>query len=184
MSKNQTVSDLQPAPYNPRKITDKQLSMLAKSLREYGDLSGVVVNVRTGRIVGGHQRVKCLDPKWEIIKTTSTDKTGTVATGTIKTPFGALSYREVNWAEKKEAAANIAANKHGGDFDLPKLKEIIIDLDDGEFDTELLGFNQHEIELMVTATKQDPEPDGATAKKGEIITCPACGHEFSVLKEA
>ncbi len=41
------IKDLKPAAYNPRKITDAQLARLKKSLEEFGDLSGIVVNVRT-----------------------------------------------------------------------------------------------------------------------------------------
>jgi hypothetical protein len=180
------VSDLKPAAYNPRKITEKQLSMLKKSMVEFGDLSGIVKNVRTGNLVGGHQRIKNLDPSWQIFKQSHTDKTGTVAIGYVETPAGRWSYREVDWPQKKEAAANISANQQGGEFDMPKLKEIIIDLDDGSMDMELLGFNSHELELMMTAIKPDEGPVSGGEQEPEkpnIILCPKCGHEFSVLKK-
>jgi hypothetical protein len=129
--------------------------MLKKSMREFGDLSGIIRNVKTGNLIGGHQRIKNLDPSWPIVKIHHTDKVGTVALGYIDTPEGRWQYREVDWPEKKEAAANVAANQHGGEFDMPLLREIIIELDDGAFDTELFGFNSHEIELMMTAVHQD-----------------------------
>jgi hypothetical protein len=151
----QKIADLIPSPYNPRKITDKQLSMLKKSMTEFGDLSGIIRNVQTGNLIGGHQRIKNLDPSWPIISQPHTDKTGTIALGYIETPEGRWQYREVDWPEKKEAAANVAANQHGGEFDMPKLREIIIELDDGSLDTELFGFNSHELELMMTAVHQD-----------------------------
>ena len=160
MESKKAIRNLVPSPYNPRKITDKQLSMLKKSMAEFGDLSGIVVNVRSGHIVGGHQRVKNLDPSWLIIKAPHADKVGTVALGHIETPWGRWQYREVDWPEKKEAAANIAANKHGGEFDLGKLREIVITLDDGSLDMELTGFNSHEIELMMTAVHDlDPKAE-------------------------
>lgn len=145
------VADLVPAPYNPRIISEKQLSMLRKSMLEFGDLSGIVKNIKTGHLVGGHQRIKNLDPSWPIVSEPHADKTGTVALGYIETPSGRWQYREVDWPEKKEAAANIAANQHGGEFDMPALKEIILTLDDGSMDMELTGFNSHELELMMTA---------------------------------
>ena len=181
---NSKISDLVPAPYNPRVISEKQLSMLKKSMQEFGDLSGIVKNIKTGHLVGGHQRVKQLDPSWEITKESHSDKVGTVALGYIETPYGRWQYREVDWSAKKEAAANVAANQQGGEFDMPKLKDIIINLDDGSMDMELLGLNSHELELMMTAIKPDePEAGEQEAEKPNIIICPKCGHEFSVLKE-
>jgi hypothetical protein len=178
---NPTVGSLNFSPYNPRKISDKQLEMLKKSMLEFGDLSGIVFNIQTQHLVGGHQRMKHLDVSWQIIKQPHSDSVGTVALGNIQTPFGLWSYREVDWPEKKEMAANIAANKHGGEFDIPVLKEIILNIDDGSMDLELTGFNRHEVELMMTATKQEKKEKNLEEKR--IIHCPACGHEFSVLEE-
>ena len=158
------VKDLKPAGYNPRKISKKQLEMLAKSLREFGDLSGVVFNVRTGRLVGGHQRVKELDPSWQIEKQEHVDATGTIAVGHIEAPWGRLSYREVDWEERKEAAANIAANKHGGEWDIPKLKDLIVELDDGSMDMELTGFDAECLQKLF----EEPQEEGSAGKAGEV----------------
>lgn len=54
------VADLVPADYNPRKISPKAMEGLKKSLAEFGAVQPIVVNERTGNIVGGHQRVKAL----------------------------------------------------------------------------------------------------------------------------
>ena len=62
------LTDLKSAGYNPRTITDEQLGWLKKSLEEFGDLSGIVFNRRTGNTVGGHQRLKCLPPDAKIEK--------------------------------------------------------------------------------------------------------------------
>ncbi len=137
------VKDLKPAKFNPRKITGKELDMLGKSMKEFGDLSGIVFNVRTGHLIGGHQRIKHLRPEWEIVKEECQDNLGTVAQGFIKTPFGDWIYREVDWPEKKEKAAMVAANRHGGEFDTPMLDEILADLDD--IDSELLGFSEEDL---------------------------------------
>jgi len=179
------IKDLKPASYNPRKITEKQLGMLKKSMDEFGDLSGIVVNVKTGNIVGGHQRVKNLDPSWPIIKQEHKDKTGTVALGYIETHAGRWLYREVSWTEKKEAAANVAANQHGGEFDMPKLKDIIINLDDGAFDMELLGFNSHELELMMTAVgeRRDTSPQLPEMKYQIIVECEGESEQIDLLQK-
>ena len=135
------IKDIKPADYNPRKINAKQLAVLKKSMAEFGDLSGIVVNSRTGNMIGGHQRIKNLDPEWPIKKNPEADDTGTIALGHVKTPWGQILYREVDWDPTKEKAANLAANKHGGEWDLPKLEIILNELKDLDFDLELTGFN-------------------------------------------
>lgn len=90
------MSGFRPAPYNPRKISPAALEGLRVSIAEFGDLSGIVVNRRTGNFVGGHQRLAALgvteipDPPPEEI--------------------GGLRVRVVDWPASKEKAANIAAN--------------------------------------------------------------------------
>jgi hypothetical protein len=52
--------ELNPAPYNPRKISDEALDGLGTSLDEFGVLSLIIWNKRSGYIVGGHQRYRKL----------------------------------------------------------------------------------------------------------------------------
>src|SRR3990170_7532280 len=114
------LTDIKSAGYNPRTITDEQLKMLNKSLQTFGDLSGIVYNRRTGNLVGGHQRLKCLptDAKIKKKELKEKTKTGTVAQGFIIFDGGEKhTYREVDWDEATEKTANIAANKHGGEWD-------------------------------------------------------------------
>ncbi|MFO0931130.1 MAG: ParB N-terminal domain-containing protein [Planctomycetota bacterium] len=54
------IADLVPAPYNPRRISDDALAGLGESIGRFGLVQPVIVNSRTGRIVGGHQRLKAL----------------------------------------------------------------------------------------------------------------------------
>jgi len=143
------VKDLKPNPLNPRKITDQKARMLSKSMKEFGDLSGVVFNCRTGQVVGGHQRIKHLDPEWGIVKKKTHDSVGTVAVGYIITPKGNWSYREVDWPKKKETAANIAANQHGADFDIPALKNLVMEVGAEPVNVELMGFNEKELSNLL-----------------------------------
>lgn len=137
------IKDLKPAAYNPRKITDAQLARLKKSLEEFGDLSGIVVNARTQTLISGHQRIKNIDADCKITKKPHTDKTGTVALGHIDTPSGRFAYREVDWPEEKEKKANIAANKHGGEFDDDLFKDLLADMKlEDPLDIELIGFDE------------------------------------------
>lgn len=146
MLKNK-VSELSPAVYNPRKISKKQLEYLKKSMIEFGDLSGIVVNAQSGQVIGGHQRIKNLEPEWQIFSRPETDNTGTIELGYVETPWGRISYRLVDWPIEKEKAANLAANKHGGEWDMPKLNLVIEDLKEIDFDLSLTGFDPGEFKF-------------------------------------
>jgi DNA modification methylase len=56
------LSTINPAEYNPRVISDDALAGLQKSLKRFGCVEPIIVNIRDDRnvIVGGHQRHKAL----------------------------------------------------------------------------------------------------------------------------
>jgi DNA modification methylase len=54
------LSELTPAPYNPRKISREALMGLSASIKRWGIVQPIVWNKRTSRIVGGHQRVRAM----------------------------------------------------------------------------------------------------------------------------
>jgi DNA modification methylase len=54
------VADLAPAEYNPRTISDEAMKGLRASLKRFGLVQPVVWNMRSERVVGGHQRLKVL----------------------------------------------------------------------------------------------------------------------------
>lgn len=54
------VAELNPAPYNPRTITDEAMAGLTISIERFGVVEPIVVNDTTGHVVGGHQRLKVL----------------------------------------------------------------------------------------------------------------------------
>lgn len=104
------IKDLDPAPYNPRTISDDAFDGLGYSLEAFGDISGIVFNRRTRHLVAGHQRVRALY-----------EKHGNLAIkgGEIRTPGGEVfRLRVVDWDEAKEKAANVAANSQllAGEF--------------------------------------------------------------------
>lgn len=138
----------QPFQNNPRQITARQKRDLEVSMATYGDLSGIVVNRRTNQIVGGNQRSSIIDlneAEIEIIEEyKSPDHQGTVAWGFVYWNYAKYSYREVQWTEEYERAANILANKLGGTWDMAVLeanwtKEELLQL--GWAKSELKWFN-------------------------------------------
>jgi hypothetical protein len=57
---NIKLSQLKPAPYNPRLLTEEAYSGLKKSIETYGLVEPIIYNEQTGHIVGGHQRYQVL----------------------------------------------------------------------------------------------------------------------------
>jgi len=141
------ISELSPAKYNPRTISSDSLGRLTKTLSERGNLQPITWNAKTGNIVGGHQRLKC---------------------------YSALGKDEVDvWAvwldDAQEKAANIALNKLSGEFDMPKLKDILEEIDVGKIDVDITGFSLEEISKMMEASMPEETESGGGEK------CLACG---------
>lgn len=122
------VKDLKYAPYNPRKISDEMLNKLKQSIEEFGYVEPIVVNKRTRHVVGGNQRLKVLND---------------LGVEEVEAVF-------VDLDDAREKALNIALNKITGEWDYPKLKDLLEELDTGEIDIELTGFDMVEIEDLMT----------------------------------
>jgi len=58
--KTMQLSDLVPSDYNPRRISDEALCGLRGSVERFGLVEPIVWNRRSGRVVGGHQRLRVL----------------------------------------------------------------------------------------------------------------------------
>lgn len=131
------VNDLKPNPKNPRTITPAKLAQLKQAMLEFGDLSGIIWNRRSQQLVGGHRRIENLQGSTVHVTKTyeKPTKTGTVAIGYVMHNGERFSYRAVDWDKHREMAANIAANKSAGEWDLPELGEWMKEL--GSFDVEL-----------------------------------------------
>ena len=167
-SGSKSIGDFNQAKYNPRKITPVQLQALNKSIEEFGDLSGVVINEKTNTIVAGHQRLKTLgNKKTKIVTQKHKDAFGTVAMGHIEVTkedgsvFN-VPLRMVHWDLRKEKLANIAANNHGGEFDNQKLGKLLAELDEKPFDIELTGFSNGAMQNMI---RRSIESDDAPKEK-------------------
>lgn len=50
------ITDLKPAPYNPRTINKKEFAGLVESLKVFGFVDPIIANRATSHIVGGHMR--------------------------------------------------------------------------------------------------------------------------------
>lgn len=131
------IGNLIAADYNPRKELkpgDKEYEKIKKSISEFGFADPVVVNSNSGKkdmyiIVGGHQRV-------------------TVAK--------ALGYTDVpcaivNLDKEHEKALNVALNKITGEWNKELLADLIMELQEADFDTAFTGFDPPEIEQLMNS---------------------------------
>lgn len=58
-----SISEINPAPYNPRKDlqpSDPEYQKLKKSILEFDLVEPLVWNEQSGNLIGGHQRLKIL----------------------------------------------------------------------------------------------------------------------------
>lgn len=139
-------SEIKNAPYNPRVITDKAMSMLKKNIKQKGLLTTLVWNQRTGHLVSGHQRLKVLD-----FLEKSEDYTISVAV--------------VDLDLKAEKEQNLFFNSTTpqGQFDSPMLMDVLKDVDPfasgfDEADLNIIGYD-FTAEALVTEVQKGAEQD-------------------------
>ncbi len=141
------IGKLNPAKYNPRKDLkpgDPEYEKLKKSMETFGYVEPIVWNKRTGNIVGGHQRLKILQEQGQT----------------------EVECVVVDFDETEEKALNVALNKVSGQWDLPKLADLISELDSELFDISLTGFDAAEIEdLFSRVHDKEIQDDGFDADK-------------------
>lgn len=171
-------------PRNPRKITAAKRAQLARTLDRFGDLGGIVFNRRSGQLVGGHQRVDVFrqDKKARVTITERIDPPnahGTAEEGYVEAMGHRFSYRVVDWDAPTEMAANLAANKGAGDFDMPEVANWMHELDAASFDLDLTLFDADERQKLVDAPTFSPV-DAEPVRLDKMVrkSCPECGHEF------
>ena len=145
--------NLTPDPVNPNTMSAEDKARMARSLAEFGDLSGIIKNTTTGLLVSGHQRTSVLtDGKIVAKQLAKPEPDGTTARGHILHLGRQYSYREVAWTPEKAHAALLAANRFGrvGQDDAAALKDILQELDTGEMDMDLTGYTAEAIEQLTT----------------------------------
>lgn len=133
------ITDLNPAEYNPRRISEEEFSKLRNSISEFGLVDPIIINLKNNRIIGGHQRYDILIE--EYANTKDNEYLNIIRLGDIGWVFPEA---ELNIpSEDYEKALNIALNNISGEWDNPKLETILNDLD---LDINLTGFQEEDIE--------------------------------------
>ncbi len=120
-------SKIKNAPYNPRYIDDEARKRLKQGLKNFGLVSTLVWNKRTGNLVSGHQRLSIMD---ELEKTQDYE----------------LQVSIIDIPKKEEMELNVQMNNTSmmGDFDIDGLTMMA---DDGA-DISMMGFSEADIDIL------------------------------------
>ena len=124
------LKELKPAAYNPRKkLTkgDKEYEKIKQSLLKFGYVDPIIVNEDL-TVIGGHQRLTVLkDLDYETAKCVI-----------------------VKLSKEDEKALNIALNKITGQWDEALLADLLLDLQESDFNLDLTGFEPPEIDDILS----------------------------------
>ena len=124
------LKELKPAAYNPRKKLkkgDKEYEKIKQSLLKFGYVDPILVNEDL-TVIGGHQRLTVLkDLDYETAKCVI-----------------------VKLSKEDEKALNIALNKITGQWDEALLADLLLDLQESDFNLDLTGFEPPEIDDILS----------------------------------
>ena len=124
------LKELKPAAYNPRKKLkkgDKEYEKIKQSLLKFGYVDPILVNEDL-TVIGGHQRLTVLkDLDYETAKCVIVDL-----------------------PKEDEKALNIALNKITGQWDEALLADLLLDLQESDFNLDLTGFEPPEIDDILS----------------------------------
>lgn len=133
------IDTLIPAEYNPRIELEPgmpEYEKLKNSIQEFGYVEPIIVNDRTGKVIGGHQRINVLKD---------------------------LGYKEVEVVhvdldDAHEKALNVALNKISGNWDAEKLEDLLRDINlNTDLDVEFTGFDSDELDTIFGGSVELPE---------------------------
>lgn len=158
--------DLVENPRNPNTHSKEQIKMLANIIHGQGWRSPITVSKRSGFITKGHCRLAAalvLDCK--------------------QVPVDLQDYD----SEAAEWADMIADNRIAelAEISLPDLKDLLIEIDAGDFDMTLTGFDAKGLEGLMTAFQpdegdgEDGGESGEGSEKGKLVKCPKCSAVFN-----
>ena len=124
------LKELKPAAYNPRKKLkkgDKEYEKIKQSLLKFEYVDPILVNEDL-TVIGGHQRLTVLkDLDYETAKCVI-----------------------VKLSKEDEKALNIALNKITGQWDEALLADLLLDLQESDFNLDLTGFEPPEIDDILS----------------------------------
>lgn len=121
------INSISLAKYNPRRISKDAHASLVASINRFGFVDPVIVNDRTGVLVGGHQRIKAAK----------------------ELNLASIPVVSVDLDEAEEKALNVALNKISGEWDMDALRSVLTDITAAGINTTVTGFTEQEINSII-----------------------------------
>ncbi len=147
-----SLVDLNPAEYNPRKISDQELLKLENSINEFGLVDPIIINLKNNKIIGGHQRYEALYNKY-------------TADNDFQPELNLIRLGDIGWvfedtelkisSEAQEKALNLALNKISGEWDTVKLQPLLEEIQLSNLDISLTGFDEIELGELNTDIEKE-----------------------------
>ncbi len=163
------VDDLKPHPKNPRDHTEEQVKEIAKSIKAHGWGRPIIIS-----------------SDYYILAGEGAYLAATEELHLLSVPYKFLEPKRKH-DEPEAISYMLADNKLGekSDWDYGKLETNFNDLKVAGFDVELSGFDNSNINELLTPLNfgedvdlEDSEP--LPVKKPKMVTCPECGETFEL----
>ena len=104
------LKDIKEASYNPRQISKFMREKLIQSIKEFGCVQPLILNKRSGQLIGGHQRLNVLKelygPEYEV------------------------DVVQLDLDENKEKALNLSLNRVSGEWVEDKLINVLKEIEE------------------------------------------------------
>ena len=149
------VDDLKPYERNPRRISKHAFDKLKQSLQDDGYHQRIIAT-KDLRVIGGHQRIQAL-------------KELGIKSIEVLTPDKKIS-------DKEFKRILVRDNLPFGDFDFD-----ILSADYEPEELIELGMPEDWLPNITDDETEENEKDGEEPLDSQIICCPKCNHEFSIL---
>ena len=141
------ITDIIPAEYNPRVMSEDEKTKLKNSINEFGLVDPIIINLKNNTIIGGHQRFDVLLDQY-------------IHDNDFYADLKLIRLGDIGWVfpeedltlddPAKEKALNLVLNRVSGEWDLDKLGEVFSDLRELDFDIDLTGFSEYDEEVHFT----------------------------------
>ena len=132
------LEELTPNPRNPNTHNERQIELLAKVIRHQGWRAPITVSTRSGFVVAGHGRLEA---------------------ATLLGVEGApVDFQDFE-SEAAEHAHMVADNRIAelAEINDDVLKDVLLELDTGEIDMDLTGFDVNALEDLMTQVHVEPD---------------------------